>query len=128
MAPEKTPKAQIPDEIDRGFASGIEDEEEVGGAWSEADAAEVRGLIREFVRLQPPADAFAVRISLPDLMDEMWSAKGPSEKDALTKEFFALHRALKAGGKAKTDRLTPAEAKRLMAEALKRHRGIYGGG
>jgi hypothetical protein len=127
--PGEIPQQQpIPEEIDVGFSSGIEDEDDFVEVWSDEDFKSVKKLFKEFLDHEPPTDKFAERVVVLDLIDSLWSHRPRQERDALIQDFLLIHRALKDGIKPQPKKMTAQDVFRLMGLARTMQKKINGEG
>jgi hypothetical protein len=125
--PSEIPQAEpIPDEIDVGFSSGIEGEEDAVEDWSDEDFKTAKKLFKEFLDHEPPTDRFAERVVVLDLLDSLNSHKPQAERDALVQDFLLIHKAFKAGVKPKPKKMTARDVIHLMGLARSMQRRING--
>lgn len=119
---------QIPEEIDVGFSSGIEDEGDSVEVWSNEDFKSAKKLLKEFLDHEPPPDRFAERVVVLDLLDSLNSQKPQHERDALIQDFLSIYKALKDGIKPQPKKMTAQEVIRLLGLARTMQKKINGEG
>jgi len=127
--PGEIPQQQsIQEEIDVGFSSGLEDEEDLVEAWSDEDFKTVKKLFKEFLDHEPPIDRFAERVVVLDLIESLWSHRPRQEREALIQDFLLIHKALKEGSKPQPKKMTAQDVIRLMGLARTMQKKINGEG
>lgn len=107
----KTSPDEVPDEVDVGFASGLEDET-VESVWDATAVAELKSLQFEFTRLQQPKDRNTYQVPTGDFIDRYFPGLSQNDFIGKLREISDVMREIGAGQIPASTSFTP----RLMRE------------
>ncbi|MDQ7815274.1 MAG: hypothetical protein RDU25_05745 [Patescibacteria group bacterium] len=112
----------VPEEINIGFASGIEDEEDEGPGevvWAEAELSELRSLCQDMRTCEAPFEKKAYRISNAGFIKEKFPKLKKNEVPAYMQELAEVEESIASGIPPRTRHFTPEVMREFFLAAVK---------
>lgn len=123
MSPERPRRKEAEEEIDLGFASGIEEEtaSREPDVWTPTLLQELQALYNEYKILDPVTSKLSFHLSWDGLIDEMYPELTLSEQETLLTRLFQLFKTLHQKNFS-PPHISPAQSMPILREGILRLR------